>query len=127
MKISSKEVELLERLVELFKDDEVNWEGVDIELDKDNGVLHIVPLATVVMAKGTYTISFIKNALPLGVANIIRIFERNGLRYELYEHFRLDESGEIVFESQDEEFWKNEEQKTKEKEVKRNKDLMMYR
>ena len=123
----SREVKLLERLVGLFKDDEVSWEEVNIEIDKENGVLHIVPLATVVMDKGTYLISFIKDALPFGVANIIRIFERNGLRYELYEHFRLDESGEAVFESQDEEFWKSEEQKVKEKTADEENLAMMYR
>jgi len=54
---------------------------------------------------GTLQVSFIKDATPAYVATLIRAIEKNGIKYDLMEHFRCDETGKVIYEHNDEQFW----------------------
>ena len=99
---------LLKRLMKKLRK-----EGFKLEmrLDEKTGVLEVPPIATIVEQDGVMQISFFKDAVPNGVAWLIMIAERGKLKYDICEHFKFNDRGKRIWETDDKHFW--DESKTK--------------
>jgi len=107
--------------------------GWKLHLDDENEFLNVGPISIIAEDEGMLQVSFVKDAVPLAVARLIQILERKKLKYDLYEHFRFDEEGDLIVESKDKHFWDDDvapsksERHSKSKESKSKEINVMFR